>query len=311
MSRVLRIVAVLAGALAVAPAATAYPWPVRPFDVQHPIRGGFDDPRSLRGSVDPTTDNPLSFHDGVDIQAPDGTPVYAVAPGIASHPSASAVAVSGGWVTFGYWHVVSVVGTGQYVSSGQLVGYVRPGAGHVHLAEKRFGAYVNPLRRGALTPYRDATPPVVRGLVFYRCGTRTEIPATAVDGCVDVAVDAYDPPSLAPKPPWSDVVLAPARITWTGLFTTNAWRPVGFSTQTVNFTSLLARFDVRDVYAPGTRQNQANLVGDYRFWLARGVASTLLGDGAHALWVTATDIRGNATTRALAFTVANEPPAEP
>jgi hypothetical protein len=79
----------------------------------------------------------------------------------------------------------------------------------------------------------------------------------------------------------------------------------------VNFTSLLARFDVRDVYAPGTRQNQANLVGDYRFWLARGVASTLLGDGAHALWVTATDIRGNATTRALAFTVANEPPAEP
>jgi hypothetical protein len=311
MSRVVRIVALLAGVLAVAPAASAYPWPVRPFGVQHPIRGGFDDPRSLRGSVDPTSDNPLSFHDGVDIQARDGSPVYAVAPGIVSHPSASAVAVSSGGETFGYWHVVSVVGAGGFVSRGQLVGYVRPGAGHVHLAERRAGAYVNPLRRGALTPYRDTTPPVVRALVFYRCGTRTEIAVDTVKGCVDIAVDAYDPPSVATKPPWSNVVLAPTRITWSGLFNTSSWRPVGFYGQSINFTSVLARSNVRDVYAPGTRQNQANWPGDYRFWLARGVASTLLGDGTHALWVTATDIRGNTATRALPFTVANEPPAEP
>ena len=152
---------------------------------------------------------------------------------------------------------------------------------------------------------------MVRALVFYRCGTHIELSATAVSSCVDIAVDAYDPPSLVPKPPWSDVVLAPTRITWTGLFTANDWRPVGFDAQSVNFTSMLSRSDVREVYAPGTRQNQANWPGDYRYWLARGVDSTLIGDGAHVLWVTATDIRGNATTRALQFTVGNEPPPAP
>jgi hypothetical protein len=308
----MRRLALLAlASLVVAPAAHAYPWPVRPFNVQHPIRGGFDDPRSLRGSVDPTIDNPLSFHDGVDIQAPDGSPVYSVAPGIVTFPAPSAVAVSGGGVTFGYWHIVPAVGPNQYVSSGRLLGYIRPGAGHVHLAEKRFGTYVNPLRRGGLAPYRDATSPVIRGLVFYRCGTHTELPATAVGGCVDIAVDAYDPPAIPPKPPWSGVVLAPSRITWSGLFSADAWRPVGFQAQHVDFSRLLAADDVRSVYAPGTRQNQANWPGDYRFWLAHNVATTLLGDGTHVLWVTATDVRGNTATRAIPFTVANVPPATP
>lgn len=304
----LRFVVPVLALLVLAPAANAYPWPVRPFDVQHPVRGGFDDPRSRRGSVDPTVDNPLSFHDGVDIQAPDGTPVYAVAPGIVSHPNASAVAVSDVGVTFAYWHIVPVVGSFQYVIRGQLLGYIRPGAGHVHLAEKRFGTYLNPLRRGALAPYRDTTPPVVRSLVFYRCGMRTELPSTSVNGCVDIAVDAYDPPSIPTKPPWRDVVLAPTRITWGGLFSTDAWLPVGFTSQTVDFEQLLAPTDVRAVYAPGTRQNGPNMVGDYRYWLAHNVATSMLGDGEHGLSVTATDIRGNTTTRALTFTVANEPP---
>jgi hypothetical protein len=312
MARASRIVFVLvATALAGTSAAGAYPWPVKPFGAQHAIRGGFDDPRSLRGSVDPTVDNPLSFHDGVDIQAPDGSPVYAVAPGFVSSPAPSAVAVSAGGVTFGYWHVVPVVGSPDYVARGQLLGYVRPGAGHVHLAEKRFGGYVNPVRRGGLAPYHDRIPPVVNALVFYRCGTGDEIVATAINGCVDIAVDAYDPPSLTPKAPWSNVVLAPSRITWSGLFSANSWRPVGFEADEVNFTRMLASDDVRDVYGPGTRQNQAGWTGDYRFRLAQNVATTLLGDGAHVLWVTATDVRGNATTRALTFTVANEPPAEP
>ena len=294
----MRRLALLAlASLVVAPAAHAYPWPVRPFNVQHPIRGGFDDPRSLRGSVDPTIDNPLSFHDGVDIQAPDGSPVYSVAPGIVTFPAPSAVAVSGGGVTFGYWHIVPAVGPNQYVSSGRLLGYIRPGAGHVHLAEKRFGTYVNPLRRGGLAPYRDATSPVIRGLVFYRCGTHTELPATAVGGCVDIAVDAYDPPALQPVAPWSDAIWSPEKISWSGIYD-DAWRPFGGAAQSVDFDRLMAQSAVRDVYAPGTLQNGPNVVGDYRFWLVRGLdTSSLVGD--HTITVTASDTRGNHTTRAF------------
>ena len=59
---------------------------------------------------------------------------------------------------------------------------------------------------------------------------------------------------------------------------------------------------VRDVYAPGTVQNGPNVAGDYRFWLVRGLdTSSLVGD--HTISVTASDTRGNRTTRAFTFTV--------
>ena len=288
-----------------APGAMAYPWPVKPVDVQHPIRGNFDDPRALRGYIDSAWDNPLSFHSGVDIQARDGTPVYAIASGTVTFPSSFAVAVSTPFesLVFGYWHVVPVVGPYQYVARGQLLGYVRPGAGHVHLSEKRYGEYVNPLRRGGLAPYRDTTPPVIRGLVLYKCGTTTEVKSDAVAGCVDLAVDAYDPPPIPPKPPWSDIVLSPTHITWSGLFG-GAWRPLAFRAETVDFNRLLT-IRLTDVYAPGTRLNGPNLSGDYRFWLAHNVDTTMLGDGPHTISVTATDVRGNATTTAFQFTVTN------
>lgn len=293
--------------LLTASTAAAYPWPIKPFNVQHPIRGNFDDPRALRGSIDAVGNNPLSFHSGVDIQTPDGTPVYSIAAGQVTFPAASAVSVGTPFaapfapLVFGYWHVVPVVGDMQYVARGQLLGYVRVGAGHVHLSEKRFGQYVNPLRLGGLRPYRDTMPPVIRKLVFYRCGTTTEVKADAVSGCVDVAVDAYDPPPIAPSPPWSDVVLSPARIGWSGLFG-GAWLPLAYRTQNVDFINLLT-VPLVDVYAPGTIMNGPNAPGDYRYWLARNVNASLFSDGSHTVVVTASDVRGNTTTAALEFTV--------
>src|SRR4051794_41180180 len=63
-----------------------YGWPVKPFDRQHPIRGSFGDPRTV--FLDSPTRAALytgpgvfSFHPGVDVWAPDGTPVYAVVSG--------------------------------------------------------------------------------------------------------------------------------------------------------------------------------------------------------------------------------------
>src|SRR5438094_782443 len=65
----------------------SYGWPVAPFNRQHPIRGGFGDPRTLFNAP-PTHDGvyhgagQFTFHEGVDIAAPDGTAVYPVADGV-------------------------------------------------------------------------------------------------------------------------------------------------------------------------------------------------------------------------------------
>src|SRR5881394_3082422 len=54
--------------------AAAYGWPLKPFDRQHPVRAFLNDPRiGRRGSH--------AFHFGIDIAAPDGTPVYSVTGG--------------------------------------------------------------------------------------------------------------------------------------------------------------------------------------------------------------------------------------
>src|SRR6267142_282859 len=50
---------------------SAYGWPVKPFDRQHPVRAFLNDPRIGRNGV-------ISFHFGIDVAAPDGAPVYAV-----------------------------------------------------------------------------------------------------------------------------------------------------------------------------------------------------------------------------------------
>jgi hypothetical protein len=292
--------------LLVPTSALAYQWPVKPFHEQHPIRGAFGDPRSLRGNIDATWDNPLSFHDGVDIQARDGTPVYAVHSGIVSITNQSAVAVAWPWKTadaamvFGYWHVVPAVRDGTYVAQSQLLGYVLPGAGHVHFSERRDGVYVNPLRRGGLAPYSDNTRPVIRGLVVYAAGTTRELPLDAVSGRVDVAVDAYDPPAMRPWAPWSDAIWSPARISWSGIYE-SGWRALGGPPQGVDFDRL-RKLHLRDVYAPGTVQNGVNFAGDDRFWLVRGLDTTsLVGD--RTVTVTASDTRGNRATRTFVLTV--------
>src|SRR5438270_676813 len=84
----------LAAAFALRAAAYAYGWPVKPFDRQHAIRGSFDDPRQdMRKDGQPQ----YSFHSGIDISAPNGAPVYAVAAGWVSHrPDAIVVTSPGG-----------------------------------------------------------------------------------------------------------------------------------------------------------------------------------------------------------------------
>src|SRR5207302_4092099 len=144
----LRVILALVVALAIAPSASAYPWPLKPFDKPHAIRGFFNDPR--RDFVGEELQS--AFHFGIDISARDNTPVYAVAPGVVSR-HATYVTVSLNGRDFGYWHIDPAVDQGQTVDEGTLLGAVEPGWGHVHFAESVNGVYLNPLRVGALAPY--------------------------------------------------------------------------------------------------------------------------------------------------------------
>src|SRR5437762_1231281 len=83
---VLQIPAVAVAVTGTARASLSYHWPVKPFDRQHPVRGAFGDPRTLVvdepfGVTRPYDGGAYSFHNGIDIVAARGTPVYPVVSG--------------------------------------------------------------------------------------------------------------------------------------------------------------------------------------------------------------------------------------
>ena len=149
-------------------ASAGYGWPIKPFGQEHPVRGQLNDPRM--DGLDFFSSKCRAFHFGIDIAAPDGTAVYSVAPGRVHYlsPNALAVRTSGKATSnFAYWHIRPAVKNGKKVKLHALLGYVAPGYGHLHFAENRNGRYVNPLRRGALTPYSDSTAPTIASLEYY------------------------------------------------------------------------------------------------------------------------------------------------
>jgi hypothetical protein len=274
----LALVAALVAALGAPAFARAYGWPVKPFDRQHVIRGSFDDPRFGR-----------YFHFGVDIAVPDGTRVYAVASGtVFRYSDAIAVRRPGGR-EFSYWHVQATVPEHSYVPAGAQIGIVRPGFGHVHFAEFNGHTYVNPLRRGALTPFRDTTAPVV-GPIDVR----------ESDGVFSATVQAFDFPPLRLSRWWKGAIFTPEVLRWRLL---ESGAPVVPWTTAVDFDRFLQPAKYTSVYAPGTRQNRPGRPGKYVFWLTHRLS---LVDGYYALQVQATDTRGNTGSAALEFDVAGD-----
>jgi murein DD-endopeptidase MepM/ murein hydrolase activator NlpD len=298
--------AILAGcafALVGAGTSQAYGWPLKPFNQQHAIRGGFDDPR-LHLATDPV-ESSSAFHFGIDISADDWAPVYAVGSGkVSIHPGSVVLRRPNGRV-FGYWHVVGIVNTGTHVREHQLLGYVLPGWGHVHFAESRNGLYVNPLRRGALAPYHDNTKPVVASVRFTDANG-TPVASDNVSGTVGVVADIYDTPPLAPPAPWQVARLTPALVRWRllrGPLVVSNWRTAA------DFTDVLtpsALFDF--TFAPGTYQNKANRPGCYIFWITRTLDLAPLPPGGYEVQVEASDTRSNVTLGSLGFSI-TEPAA--
>jgi murein DD-endopeptidase MepM/ murein hydrolase activator NlpD len=288
------LLALSAFALLVPATASAYGWPIRPFYQQHAIRGYFNDPR-LSGDEE-------GFHFGVDIWAPDGTPVYAIEPGkVRAHGQTVSVFPKRGGHQLSYWHVVPAVAKGQRVRRHQLIGRVVAGAGHVHLAEYKNGTYVNPLRLGGLAPYIDDTVPQIPSLTFLSSGR--PIPPEGVTGTVDITAEAFDTSPMPIPLPWNQVIYTPSLIRWRivqGQNTIRQWEtPVDFRT----FLLPLNLFNF--VYAPGTFQNKAGRRGRYEFYLGHQFDTRVLPNGSYVLQVDALDEQENVGQASFAFTVTN------
>jgi Peptidase family M23 len=274
----------------------AYGWPLRPFDRQHPIYGAFNDPRISRTSK--------TFHFGIDVGAPDGTPVFAVEPGrvllhgtraLALHSSVSDRRLA-------YWHVIPAVSDGQEVAKHQLLGHIQRGAGHVHFGEWTAGAFRNPLRRGSLTPYVDTSSPAISVIGIFRQGRRLR--ADRVRGTVALIAEAFETPPLPDRGEWRpDIPVTPALLRWRVV----RGRRVVVRWQTaVDFRDeLLPPEMFNRIYAPGTRKGGRRRPGRYRFYLAREWDSARLSDGLYRLQVAASDIRSNRGVASLPFQIAN------
>lgn len=97
-----------------------------------------------------------TMHQGVDLPAPRGTPIYATRSGYVTISGYNSTA--GNYVTINhqdgyssvYMHMThDVVDAGQYVKAGQLIGYVgstgRSTGNHLHFGITLNGTYVNPM----------------------------------------------------------------------------------------------------------------------------------------------------------------------
>lgn len=270
---------------------SSYGWPVKPFDRQHPVRGFFGDPRIAESAKGDSH----SFHFGIDISCPDGTPVYATLSGRvvldAVHPQTVSIIGANGNVSFSYWHVVPTVRNGQTaVAFRTIVGHVAKGWAHVHFAETQDGIYLNPLRVGALQPYSDTTRPQLKSLRVERA-SRT-LSHTPSSGTFDLVVEAYDTTPLAIAAPWHDKPVTPAVIRWR-VKGSHDWRTAVDVRWTIPDNSLYTSY-----FAAWTRQNSKwGCRGRYRFYLAHDLDARAFGHGVLSIEVQAIDTRGNSTTR--------------
>jgi murein DD-endopeptidase MepM/ murein hydrolase activator NlpD len=295
-------------------ATTSYQWPLRPFNQAHPVRAHFGDPRTV--FLTAVNGNALAgngkfqFHNGVDIDAPNGSRVYAVESGVVrsvrTNYSVEERADDGRY--FIYTHIQTLVQPGQALTAGvTVIGRVKIWNEHLHFSEiSANGGVVNPLLPGHLTPYSDTTHPVVAALQVRADGRL--LPPFELRGRIDLIVDAYDRPMPVDRARFPVTSFAhdrfgvtPATVTWSLSKLEDRSTVVHKHTVFDFRKSLPSKAAFWQVYARGTYQNRAAITpryhqqmpGKYLFWLNCGFDTTQVPDGVYAVTVTATDVRGN------------------
>ncbi len=301
--------------------AAAYPWPVKPFNEQHPIRANFGDPRTVfLGSIfDDGISGPgtFLFHNGIDIAAPDGTRVYPVMSGVAHVVSGDEVTVdTGTGRSFQYFHIAPQIGDGQNVIAGKtILGRIRRTFGHVHLSELRGTEIWNPLAAGGLAPYRDTTRPTVSDILFRDYGTLHELDPLGICGRVSIVAEAFDTPPMKVIGSFADFPVSPALVTWT-LRRVGTGLVVMPPTVAADFRGTLPLdADFWNVYARGTYQNAprfgirqfALMPGRFLYQLTpSGLDTRTLPNGVYQVTARASDIKGNVASLNQRFTVVNQ-----
>jgi Peptidase family M23 len=310
------------GALVATAAASAYPWPLKPFNQQHPIRANFGDPRTrflntmlTDGLQGPGT---FLFHNGIDIAAPEGTPVYPVISGKVRYIDESAISIkTKGRGVFQYFHLLVKVGNGQHVIAGKTVlGTVLRAYGHVHLSEIRGGRVWNPLARGGIAPYRDHTVPQVRAINVRPAGSLLPFDSATVCGTVSLVAAADDAAPMAVPGLFAGFPLSPALITWSlarvgGITYVNDVPAADFR------TTIPASRYFWSVYARGSYQNaprfsnrQYFMPGRFLYNLASFVDTRSYPNGLYEIAVRVADMRGNSSEAALQFKIENRSGSE-
>jgi hypothetical protein len=297
-----------------------YGWPVKPFDRQHPVRGNFGDPRTVfdgrrsQRTID-SGDGMFQFHHGVDISAPDGSPVYAVADGTITRTHGDRVTVEcSNGRAIQYWHITvpATVRVGQHAVAGKTVlGRILPKREHVHLTQLSGGTPVNPLAHGRLTPYRDGTRPSVLAVTFRRTDRGHELRPTHLSGRTYAYVEAADMPALPVPGRWHGFPVTPSLVKWrieTGrgrvvVPTRVAWDVRQTIPTTDAFWLLYARGSHQNwpVFSDGKARG---MTGRYVFRLAtQPLDFDRLASGTYRLVVSASDTAGNRSTRRLTLAV--------
>lgn len=232
-----------------------YHWPVRPFDSQHPLQGIFGDPRTVYplqpfGRTGPNRKGTHSFHNGVDISAKAGTPVYPVVSGrvVVAIPDEIVVHTDDGR-SFQYYHLDRAVHSDQIVVAQRtILGRVKAKYLHVHLAEIDGCLVHNPLAPGHLIPYRDPTKPAAVGIYIDNGGGPRPLAAAHLRARDTLVVAATDPPAQPLLDPYSSPPQIPALIEWR-LFhggTHTAWKvSVDFPPDPTSTARLLAHLRPR------------------------------------------------------------------
>jgi hypothetical protein len=311
------VVLIALAVLAAAPSALAYGWPLAPFNVEHPVRGYVGDPRTrfYMGALDHeglVGIGAFSFHNGIDISADPGTPVYPILSGVVTLVTKDTVVVrSPRGPLFRYVHIDPMMLKGTPVVARQTVlGVVQWAAGHVHLTEMIGGRVVNPLAPGHLAPYNDTTRPQVTDILL-RNQYGKEVDPKRVTEPVSVIAAAHDLPSLPVPGSWNGLPVAPALVTWS--LVSLVGDVVVPETVVVDFRERLPfNRNFWRIYARGTYQNKPRFgnkqylstPGRYEYLLTPdGLDEYALPDGVYTLKVKAADTRGNKGWKSLPITV--------